>query len=501
MNAVPPIRRRTPPRGPLVALACALWLASGPAPAQRSAAPPPAPAATPSVPVPIDGGPFGTVEVLPPAGGAEIRSVALFLADAGGGDLGATLMRRRLTELNALVVPVDPRGWLAAMGEGADGCADLAGDLSALARTAEAAAGVTGYIAPMLVSRAQGSPLAYAAMLQAQPDAFKGAVSVDFCPHLAASVPLCPGTALAGSPLPRGEGLALDAVAQAPFPWTVLHAKADRSCRRVDVPGFVAGIEGASYVEVPGATARYAADAALMSPFEQAYLSVAGSDSSLATAADSLPAPLRDLPLTEVVDPKAPTGDAFAIMYSGDGGWADLDAGVARRLAAAGVPTVGVSSLKYFWRARDPDGMAKDFRRIADHYAAAWKRSRVMLVGYSLGADVAPFIASRATSGPGASLAALGLLSPGREASFQFHLTDWLKAADDGAPIAPEIGRIDASMPVACAYGTSEADASLCTTDALKRPKAAVKAFDGGHHLAGDYDGIATLLLGSLSAR
>ena len=41
--------------------------------------------------------------------------------------------------------------------------------------------------------------------------------------------------------------------------------------------------------------------------------------------------------------------DEFALLLTGDGGWAGLDQELAARLAASGVPTVGLNSLKYFW--------------------------------------------------------------------------------------------------------------------------------------------------------
>lgn len=469
--------------------------AIGPAPAAAVEAPARAPA--PSVPMPIDGGDFGTVSILPPVGDDDIRSVALFLADTDGADLGASVMRERLTQLNTLVVPVDPKDWLATLEPDADGCADLAGDLDALAHAAEASAGVKGWIAPMIVSRGTGSPLAYAALLQSSSAAFKGAVSVDFCPHLATSARLCTGNELEGEPLARGSGTSLDAVSQSPAPWTVLHAASDTSCHGIDVPAFVRGIEGASYVELPDATGRYAANASLMVPFEHAYLAVAGSDSAMTIGAEALPAELRDLPITEIVDPRAKPGDTFAILYSGDGGWAGLDDGVAKALAAAGVPTVGVSSLKYFWKEREPNAMAADFERIATRYAKDWKRSRVVLVGYSFGADAAPFIATRLEKNAGPSLAALGLISPGLEASFQFHVSDWLHIDGAGAPIPPEMAKLDPALPIVCAYGRDEADDSLCTTAAV--PTGAARDFDGGHHLGGDYAGIAEDLLAALS--
>ena len=48
------------------------------------------------------------------------------------------------------------------------------------------------------------------------------------------------------------------------------------------------------------------------------------------------------------------------------------------QLASRGVPVVGLSSLAYFWKPRNPDGSAKDLARILEHYLAAWHKSRVI---------------------------------------------------------------------------------------------------------------------------
>ena len=100
------------------------------------------------------------------------------------------------------------------------------------------------------------------------------------------------------------------------------------------------------------------------------------------------------LPLVEV-PAKQPAGDLLAVIVSGDGGWAGIDHDVANDLASKGVPVVGLNSLQYFWNARTPDGAAADLQRIARHYLPAWGRQQLLLVGYSLGADVLPFMASR----------------------------------------------------------------------------------------------------------
>jgi type IV secretory pathway VirJ component len=53
----------------------------------------------------------------------------------------------------------------------------------------------------------------------------------------------------------------------------------------------------------------------------------------------------------------------MAIIYSGDGGWADLD----RRLGIAfidrGIPVLGINTFKYYWRKRTPDESALNSMR------------------------------------------------------------------------------------------------------------------------------------------
>jgi len=53
------------------------------------------------------------------------------------------------------------------------------------------------------------------------------------------------------------------------------------------------------------------------------------------------------------VKPPAP-GESFAILATGDGGWAELDRELAHRLAAADLPVVGWNSRAYYWTRRTP---------------------------------------------------------------------------------------------------------------------------------------------------
>ena len=84
---------------------------------------------------------------------------------------------------------------------------------------------------------------------------------------------------------------------------------------------------------------------------------------------------VADLPLIEV--PVTGAGSTFAVMLTGDGGWASADRAIAKALATHGIPVVGLSSPRYLMSARSPEEISRDLARILRHYITAWGRSRI----------------------------------------------------------------------------------------------------------------------------
>ena len=129
-----------------------------------------------------------------------------------------------------------------------------------------------------------------------------------------------------------------------------------------------------------------------------------------------------------------------AVLYTGDGGWTGLDQDVAAALATRGIPVVAMSSLKYFWHARTPEEAARDLDRIVQAYGERWKKSRVLLIGYSFGADVMPFLYNRLPQATRERVRSVSLLGLSTTASFEFHLSDWIPGGSgDGLATVPEI--------------------------------------------------------------
>jgi type IV secretory pathway VirJ component len=206
------------------------------------------------------------------------------------------------------------------------------------------------------------------------------------------------------------------------------------------------------------------------------------------------PPDLAGLPIVEV--PSEQPGDTLAVLISGDGGWAGIDKAVASVLGEHGIPVVGVDSLRYFWKERTPDSTAADIDRILRYYLAAWDKKQAVLIGYSQGADILPFVVNRLPAHMRARVRLTTFLGLGVRATFEFHLGNWLTGGDDDdtLPILPELQRMS-GMNALCVY-SDDADESACD-DVTSSTLRAVH-LPGGHHFGGDYDRVAQLILEQL---
>ena len=108
-------------------------------------------------------------------------------------------------------------------------------------------------------------------------------------------------------------------------------------------------------------------------------------------------------------------------------------------LAKHNIPIVGWDSLKYFWSPRTPQGAARDLDRVVRHYSQAWGKTHVLLIGYSQGADIMPFMVNRLPAQTHAMVGFTTLLGISDSALFEFHVGNWLGNPSGGLATAPEL--------------------------------------------------------------
>jgi len=201
-------------------------------------------------------------------------------------------------------------------------------------------------------------------------------------------------------------------------------------------------------------------------------------------------APLEGLPLVVLQadatrEHDAAHHDVLALLLTGDGGWAALPRVVSDGLLAAGISVIGLNSKRYLRNRRTPEETAHDVERVLDYYSGQWARSRILLIGYSRGADVLPFVINRLSPATRVRIALAALLNPATETRFAAGI-------DDSAPDPPHLGSLQLMPEVAsldgvevlCVYGVGDKHA-LCPT--LPTDRYDVLAVGHGHHFDRDY--------------
>ncbi|HYQ91596.1 MAG TPA: AcvB/VirJ family lysyl-phosphatidylglycerol hydrolase, partial [Candidatus Competibacteraceae bacterium] len=355
-------------------------------------------------------------------------------------------------------------------------CINLSGPLEWVSHNAQHELKLTRYDEPVLLGRGNGAALVYATLVQAPPLSFGGGLSVDFVPQLPLQRPLCTLTTAPGEAgyqtLTAGQTLrgVWQVAGTTPVP--------------PDVVAFAAAAAKANGREA-GAPPRVA-------PLGDLYLDAV--QMLILESAPADKATVSDLPLVEVASTS--TNDTLTIIYSGDGGWRDIDKTLGDLLKKEGVAVVGVDALRYFWSKRTPEEVATDLGEIMRYYLSTWKLNHVVLIGYSFGADILPFAYNRLPEDLRRDVVLLSLLAPSRAAIFEIDIFGWLGAeSDDGVPLEPEVRKIEPGK-VQCFYGDEEAEDSLCTLDWMRQ--AEIIKRPGSHHFDENYQPIADAILANL---
>ena len=178
------------------------------------------------------------------------------------------------------------------------------------------------------------------------------------------------------------------------------------------------------------------------------------------TAFDALPLHAPDVGPT--------TAATVGIFMTGDGGWAPFDTRVSEAMSRAGVPTVGFDTGEYFSTMRTPEEAAEALGEAMSAVMEKYHAQHVILVGYSFGADVAPFLVNRLPEHLRRSIDRVALMSPSDTAPFQVTLLERAGLETPGArPVIPELTEMTAQgHRTVCLYGENDHDA-ICTKVSL----------------------------------
>ncbi len=407
----------------------------------------------------------------------KAAALVVLLSDAAGWTDKEQAIADTLTDDKTVVVGIDLKAYLASLAKDDGDCIYMVSDLESLSQQVQRAVGTDAYQLPVVAGVGAGGALALAIAAQTPPATIGQTLAIDPEEGIALEKQLC----TPAEKVKKGDRMVYGLTDGAlPDPVSVVFSPAASADGRAHVAALIA--------KHPDVEQEDSDD--------DAYTTLSDHLTDIIDSERDAGNPFG-LPLT-ILDAK-PTRDTMAVIYSGDGGWRDIDKEVGDVLQQQGVPVVGFDSLHYFWSERDPQVTADDLAKVMSYYRKHWNVRNVLLIGYSFGADVLPRTFNLLPAGEKAHVRQVTLMALSHMVDYKVSVLGWLGASGDGKGGDPldDIKRIDPAL-VQCIYGTDEED-DACPE--LKGTGVDVIGIDGGHHFDEDYPALTRRVLDALDRR
>ena len=400
---------------------------------------------------------------------SSVRSEIFLISDEDGWTEELAALAGNLRSEGAIVVGIDIRSYLAAIERSNANCLYLVSGIERYSHQIQRKLGNSRYQSPIVAGVGTGGTLALAIAAQTPPATVAKTIAIDPGEKLPFDKPLCTPAHRELTP----SGIIYDLTEGAlPNPIEAVFSTQARDIGRAHIQKLLGNWPEIDVHDTQDD--RFDAALAALSPSD-------------AESSDGL----AGLPLT-ILDTK-PTRNVMAVVYSGDGGWRDLDKIIAERMKQSGVPVVGVDALRYFWSERTPKETAADLDNIIATYTTEWNVSGVYLVGYSFGADILPSTYLELDGTSKKTVKKISLLGISHTADYQISVAGWLGESAGTRQTLPDILKI-ASPLIQCVYGQQESD-TVCPE--LETRGIEVIATKGGHHFDGNYQALADKILES----
>ncbi len=182
----------------------------------------------------------------------------------------------------------------------------------------------------------------------------------------------------------------------------------------------------------------------------------------------------------------------LVIYLSGDGGINKFSSELCTNFNEKGYPVYALDSRSYFWNRKSPRQAADDIATLIDGKLSVGGIQHFVIVGYSFGADVLPFIINNLPSSARSRLLSVTLLSPSPTTDFQIHILDMLGAGKKRRmDVLAAINQMQSPKTLTI-FGSGEKDFPIKKLT-LKNNK--VELLPGGHHFEGNTTEVANMII------
>jgi type IV secretory pathway VirJ component len=184
---------------------------------------------------------------------------------------------------------------------------------------------------------------------------------------------------------------------------------------------------------------------------------------------------------------KVKNGDTMVLLYSGDGGWGSTEQPFSKELINRGIPVIGLNSTLYFFNPLTPVKTADDAEKLMRYYLNVWNKKNIILIGYSYGADIVPFIMNRLSPDLYTKVKAVVIMAPTKTIEFSVRGNGVFGIVGlPTYPVQDEIKKINTTK-IICFYGVDETD-TLCKDNNLHlQHNIVIISHTGGHRIDTNY--------------
>jgi type IV secretory pathway VirJ component len=441
-------------------------------------------------------GAFGKVAIYLPDQVPD--AFVVFVSGDGGWNEGVVDMAKNIVDQGAMVAGIDIRHYFKSIRSLKSKCYYPAGDLEELSLTIQKKYKFNQYLKPILVGYSSGATLVYGALAQAPANTFKGAISLGFCPDIETDKTLCNGSGLTTHVLKEGKSYYLEPCLHLSAPFIALHGMIDQVCSYPDTKKYMDDLPMGELVSLPKVGHGFSVTKNWLPQFVEAYQKVLKEPDYVEKITEKNKllesqhlVPLNStLPLV-LVPSSRKENLPLAFFISGDGGWTSFDQSVCEKLAEKGIPVVGLDAQKYFWNEKQPKEASDKITNAVEYYMQQWNRKSFVLVGYSFGACVTPFIANNFSVPLKEILKGVFCFSPDETCDFEIHISDMLNFKNhEKYDVLRELEKIRSLNPV-CIFGNDE-DIEL--RNHFSVAGARVELLPGNHHYDNDYSAVETVI-------
>jgi type IV secretory pathway VirJ component len=188
----------------------------------------------------------------------------------------------------------------------------------------------------------------------------------------------------------------------------------------------------------------------------------------------------QDLPVTVW---NASTHDKPLVFYiSGDGGMNRFSTELCETINNEGYDVIALNARSYFYSKKTPEQTTIDFSNYLSQKINGRTNQQIVLIGYSFGADVVPFILNRLPKNIHNKVIVSFLMASSGSTDFEIHWSDILGGnSKRNMDVVPEINKLN---------GDHELDINKITLNKYAR-----EVLPGGHHFDGDTDEITKVII------